>query len=128
MNGNYHDNFKITEKIKNTLEQLDKQHIDYKQSHLNADSGFDVKTFMEFIENHKIIANIRKNRRNLKKKSPEYRYFSAYIYNFKFKIKVVFTCLDTYKRLPVRFEVPAHHCKSWLLIDSGLINFRHIFN
>ena len=128
IDGNHHDNFEIIENIKNMIGLLDKQHIDYKRSHLNADSGFDVKAFIEFIENHKIIANIKENRRNKKKNVPDYRYLSEYIYDFRFKIEVVFAWLDTYKRLLVRFEVLSNHFKSWLLIASSMINFRHIFN
>ncbi len=37
------------------IELLEKQHINYKQAHLNADSGFDLKAFIEFIEKHEII-------------------------------------------------------------------------
>ena len=128
IDGNHHDNFEIIENVKKMIDLLDKQHIDYKRSHLNADSGFDLKAFIEFIENHKIIANIKENRRNKKKNIPDYRYLSDYVYDFPFKIEVVFAWLYTYKRLLVRFEVLANHFKSWLLIASSMINFRHIFN
>lgn len=74
IDGNHHDNFEIIENVKKMIDLLDKQHIDYKRSHLNADSGFDLKAFIEFIENHKIIANIKENRRNKKKNIPDYRY------------------------------------------------------
>lgn len=96
--------------------------------YLNADSGFDVKSFVDFIKEHQIIANIKKNKRNQKKKAPKYRYISDFIYSFRFKIEVVFAWLDTYKRLLVRFEVIANHFKAWYLIASSMINFRHIFN
>jgi len=128
IDGNHHDNFEIVENIKTILKTLDRQHIQYQTTHLNADSGFDVKAFVDFIEENQIIANIKKNKRNQKKKMPEYRYFSDYIYRFRFKIEVVFAWLDTYKRLLVRFEVIARHFKSWYLIASSMINFRHIFN
>ena len=128
IDGNHHDNFEIVENVKIMLQSLDKQLIDYKYSHLNADSGFDVKAFIEFIENHKIIANIKQNKRNSKKKMPEYRYMGDSIYAFRFKIEVVFAWLDTYKRILVRFELLSKNFKSWMLMASSLINFRHIFN
>lgn len=128
IDGNHHDNFEIVENIKTLLLSLDKQRLKYQTTHLNADSGFDVKNFVDFIEEHQIIANIKKNKRNQKKKMLEYRYFSDYIYSFRFKIEVVFAWLDTYKRLLVRFEVIANNFKSWYLIASSMINFRHIFN
>jgi 3-methyladenine DNA glycosylase Tag len=69
------------------LNKMDEAKIDYKSSHLNADSGFDVKSFIEIIEEkHKIIANIPKNQRNTKKINQEHRYLSEYIYSFRFKI------------------------------------------
>lgn len=128
IDGNHHDNFEIVDNVKKMLESLDKQLIDYKMSHLNADSGFDVLAFIEFIEQQKIIANIKQNKRNSKKKMPEYRYMSDYIYAFRFKIEVVFAWMDSYKRLLVRFEQLAKNFKSWLFMASAMINFRHIFN
>jgi transposase len=110
---------------------MDKCNIDYNSSHLNADSGFDIKDFIEFIEKHKIIPNIKQNRRNTKQnkqKIKEYKYMSDYIYSNRFKVEVVFAWLDTYKRLLVRFELLAKNFKAWLLLASALINFRSIFN
>jgi transposase len=128
IDGNHHDNFEIIENVKKMLQSLDEQLIDYNMSHLNADSGFDVSAFIEFIEKHKIVANIKQNKRNTKKIMPEYRYMSDYIYAFRFKIEVVFAWLDTYKRILVRFEQLAKNFKAWLLMASAMINFRHTFN
>lgn len=128
MDGNHHDSFEIIENVKQMLQSLDQQFIDYNMSHLNADSGFDILAFIEFIEKHQIVANIKQNKRNSKKAIPEYRYMSDYIYTFRFKIEVVFAWLDTYKRILVRFEQLAKNFKAGLLLASALINFRHIFN
>ena len=126
--GHHHDSFEIVENVETMIKSLDKQRINYKYSHLNADSGFDVKSFIEFIEKQKITANIRKNKRNTKKKEREYRYMSDHIYKNRFKIEVVFAWLDAYKRVLIRFEVLAERFKSWLQIAASMINFRHIFN
>jgi hypothetical protein len=56
-----------------------------------ADSGFDVK---RFIENNCLIANIKEN----KQKTDKYRYMSDYIYSFQFKMECVFSCLGTYTK------------------------------
>ena len=53
---------------------------------------------------------------------------SNYVYENRFKIEVVFSWLDTYKRILVRFEYLAIHFKSWLFFAAAMINFRHIFN
>lgn len=128
ISGEHHDSFEIVEQMQAMIDSLDKQVIDYHLSHLNADSGFDVKAFIDFLEKHKMIANIKQNKRNTKKTQQEYRYMSEYIYQFRFKIEVVFSWLDSYKRILVRFEFLARNFKAWLLLSGALINFRHIFN
>ena len=110
------------------IDSIDKQSINYHLSHLNADSGFDVKAFLEFVEKNEMIPNIKQNKRNTKKIEQVCRYMSDYIYANRFKIEVVFSWLDTYKRILVRFELLAVHFKSWLHLASAMINFRHIFN
>jgi cystathionine beta-lyase family protein involved in aluminum resistance len=121
--GNHHDSYEIVENTQRMIDSLEKHNIDYHQSHLNADSGFDVKALLEFIKRHDMIANIKQNKRNTKTKDREYRYMSEYIYQFRFKVEVVFAWLDTYKRVLIRFEQVALHFKSWLLIGSAMINF-----
>lgn len=50
------------------IDSLDNQAIDYHLSNLNEDSVFDVKVFIEFIENNTMGPNIKQNIRNNKKK------------------------------------------------------------
>ena len=131
--GNYlggipHDSYELIENVQNMLNSMEKQSIDYHLSHLNADSGFDVKSFLAFIEQMEMVPNIKQNKRNTKKTEQTYRYTCDYIYANRFKIEVVFAWLDTYKRILVRFEKLAINFKSWLNIAAAMINFRHIFN
>jgi len=127
--GNHHDCFELVKEMTTLLANMENANIDYKRSHLNADSGFDVKAFIEMIEEkYNVIANIPRNKRNAKNINQEYRYLSEYIYSFRFKIETVFAWLDTYKRILVRFEYLARNFKSWLLIASFLINLRTILN
>jgi hypothetical protein len=128
IDGNHHDSFEIVENFQKMIDSMDKQQIDYNNSHLNADSGFDVKLFLKFVEDQRLIPNIKQNKRNTKKKDLMYRYMSDYIYQSRFKVEVVFAWFDTYKRLLVRFELLALNFKSWLLMASALINFRTVFN
>jgi transposase len=128
IDGNHHDSFEIVENFQKMIDSMDKQQIDYSFSHLNADSGFDVKVFLKFVEDQKMIPNIKQNKRNTKKKDLKYRYMSEYIYQSRFKVEVVFAWLDTYKRLLVRFEELALNFKSWMAIASAMINFRSVFN
>ena len=111
------------------METLKKLDVDIKYSHLNADSGFDTKAFIEIIETkYKMIANIPKNKRNNKKVAQEQRYLGEYIYSFRKKIETIFAWLDTYKRILVRFEYKSQNFKSWLYLASTLINLRTKFN
>jgi transposase len=131
--GNYlggipHDSYEIIENVQNMTVSMEKKSIDYHFSHLNADSGFDVKSFLAFIEHVEMTSIIKQNKRNTKKTEQTYRYMSDYIYKNRFKIEVVFAWLDTYKKILVRFEKLAVNFKSWLNIASTMINFRHIFN
>ncbi len=126
--GNHHDSYELIENVQSMLDSMKKQSIEYHFSHLNADSGFDVKSFLAFIEQMEMVPNIKQNKRNTKKTEQIYRYMSDYIYANRFKIEVVFAWLDTYKRILVRFEKLASNFKSWLNIASAMINFRHIFN
>lgn len=110
------------------VDSLNKGLIDYRQSHLNADSGFDVKAFLEYLKEKDMIPNIMQNKRNTKTKDKEYRYMHEYIFQSRFKIEVVFAWLDTYKRILNRFEQLALNFKSWMHIGAAMINFRHLFN
>ncbi len=128
ISGNHHDSYEIVENVQRMIDSLTKGDIDYRQSHINADSGFDVKAFLELIKKQEMIPNIKQNIRNTKKKDREYRYLHELIYQFRFKIEVVFAWLDTYKRILNRFEQLAVNFKSWLHLGAAMINFRHIFN
>jgi transposase len=129
IDGNHNDSFELVENIELLLKTMKEAEINIKNSHLNADSGFDTKIFIETIEQkHKIIANIPKNKRNNKKIERDYRYLSEYIYSFRKKIETVFAWMDTYKRILIRFEYKALNFKAWLFLGATLINLRTKFN
>ena len=87
---------------------MKKQSIDYHFSHLNADSGFDVKSFLVFIEQMDTIPNIKQNKRNTRKQSKPIVTRVTIFMQTDLKLSrtdaVVFAWLDTYKRILVRFE------------------------
>jgi hypothetical protein len=93
------------------LNSWNKQQINYHYSHLNADSGFDVKKIIEYIGNNKIITNIKENKQNSRKVTIELCFW-----------------LDTHKRLLIKFEVISKNFKTYMQIASAMINFRHVFN
>lgn len=57
--GHHHDSYELIDNVQQMVDSLDQQAIDYHLSHLNADSGFDVKAFMTFIEKNNMTPNIR---------------------------------------------------------------------
>jgi DDE superfamily endonuclease len=75
IDGNHHDSFEIIENFQKMIDSMDKQQIDYTYSHLNADSGFDVNVFFKFVEDQKIIPNIKQNKRNTRKKDILYQVY-----------------------------------------------------
>ncbi len=127
--GSHHDRFEVIKQLDILLQNMTDAGLDYKSSHLNADAAFDMKAFIEYIENkQEMISSIPKNKRNTKDGKQTYRYFSEYIYGFRFKIETIFAWLDTYKRILIRFEARASRFTSWQLIASFLINLRMVFN
>lgn len=129
IDGNHNDSFELVQQIEILIETLKKADVVLKNSHLNADAGFDTKKFIETIEKkHEMIANIPKNKRNASQLVQEYRYLGEYIYTFRKKIETIFAWLDSYKRILIRFEYKAQNFKAWLLIAATLINLRTKFN
>lgn len=129
ISGNHNDSFELVQNIGLLIETLKKADINYHNSHLNADTGFDTKEFIETIEQkHQMIANIPKNKRNSSKIKQEYRYLSEYIYGFRKKIETIFAWMDTYKRILIRFEYKEQNFKGWLFLAATLINLRTKFN
>lgn len=127
--GNHNDSFNLLEHIDILVETMKKSEINYRNSHLNADAGFDVKSFISIVEQkYNMIANIPKNKRNTSEIAKEYRYLSEYVYSFRKKIETIFAWLDTYKRILIRFEYNDQNFKAWLLLASTMINLRSIFN
>jgi hypothetical protein len=129
IDGNHNDSFQLEENIEILIDTIQKAEINLKDTHLNADAGFDTQAFIKYIqEKHQMIANIPKNKRNSRKIEQAYRYLSDYIYSFRKKIETVFAWMDTYKRILIRFEYRAKNFNGWLLIAAALINLRSKFN
>ncbi|MEG3882447.1 hypothetical protein QT972_34400 [Microcoleus sp. herbarium7] len=129
IDGNHNDSFGLVENVETLIGTLEKADVDLRNSHLNADAGFDVKAFIEHVgTKYKMIANIPRNRRNDRKEAPQRRYWDEGIYGFRRKIESVFAWLDTYRRILIRFEYKACNFKSWLYLASSLINLRTEFN
>lgn len=59
---------------------MEKQSTGYHFSHPNADSGFDVKSFLVSIEQMEMILNIKQYKRNIKKIQQTYCFTWVFIF------------------------------------------------
>lgn len=72
---------------------------------MNADEGFESKKLKNNSDEKGIELNVKNNPSGRKKKELTSPYFNDVLYNkFRFKIERTNACMDTYKRVLIRFE------------------------
>lgn len=106
--GNHHDSYELLK----SLNELWNQSINNLKRFpiLNADSGFDSQVLKDFCENEKIILNVYVNVRNSKNKEIQKIKYKP-IYKERFVVERLFSWLDSYKALLIRYETKA---SNWL--------------
>ena len=72
ISGEHNDLFMIKKHFKNMLNDLKKSTVETEGLFLNADAGFDGKSFRLFCQKNEIIANINFNKRNSKTPDSEF--------------------------------------------------------
>ncbi|WP_160213987.1 transposase [Phaeodactylibacter xiamenensis] len=72
VSGNHHDLYEINKAFKNICEILEQADIDPRGLVMNADAGFDSRSFREYCDGLEILANIDINKRNAKNTDYEY--------------------------------------------------------
>jgi transposase len=123
VSGNHHDLFEINEQFKNICQILDDAHIDTQGLFLNADAGFDSKSFREFCDGLDIFANIDINKRN--SKNTDYEYFvDEKLYKERFSVERTNAWIDGFKSLYVRYETSARNWLSSHFLAFSLILLR----
>lgn len=99
--------------------------IDFKNSTLNLDAGFDSKRNRKCVFNHGLKPNIKENKRNRKKpKRGRKRFFDQELYDLRFVIERSFAWKDKFKRLLLRFECLSKLHAGFKLLAFTLVNLR----
>jgi transposase len=106
------------------LKSIDNQRDNNFQSYLNADAGFDVKAFRDFLKTKNLLANIAENTRNDQTKTIKY-YLNLTVYKKRFKIERIFAHMDKFKRILVRFDTLAALFSAWLFLGAAIYNLRY---
>lgn len=110
VSGNHHDSYNLVDNFK-----IMKKFPLLKRSEtliINADSGFDVKSFVHCCFENNVLPNIKDNPRNRKVIDDfDSRLLFPDDYKHRFVIERSFAWLDSFKLLLVRYEVKSTH---WL--------------
>ena len=125
MAGNHHDLFKITDNLEFMNELLMQADIDTAGLFLNADAGFDSKSFRQLCETFEIIANIDINKRNSKSFDHEYL-LDEQLYQERFSVERTNAWLDGFKALIMRYEVLAVTWLSLHFLAFSIILLRNV--
>jgi transposase len=123
MAGNHHDLFEIEKNMRKIEADLALANISSNGLFMNADAGFDAKTFRDLCEVLEIIANIDFNKRNSKNTDLEYL-LDEQLYKERFSVERTNAWLDAFKTLLTRFETTARNWSSFHYIAFALILLR----
>lgn len=117
VSGNHNDLYKIVPEFSKMIKGLNKCNINVQNSVLNADKGFDSKSFRRACYRRNIQPNIKENHRNRKKpKRGRKRIFNQKIYKRRFVNERSFAWLDSFRTLLIRFD----------FLDKTWINWHYL--
>lgn len=102
--GQHHDLFEIQPLFNQLCQLLQAAGVEMKGVFLNADPGFDAKSFRDVCEQHQVQANIKPNPRNSKEDPLEEPCFDEELYQRRVVIERANAWMDSFKALLVRFE------------------------
>lgn len=120
--GNHNDLFEIVPQFSTMIHELKASNIILENSVLNADKGFDSKSFRRCCMRRKIIPNIKENTRNRKKiKRGRKRFYNPHLYKRRFVNERCFAWMDSFKTLLIRFDTTKVSWINWHYIAAFLI-------
>ncbi|MFV0507069.1 MAG: IS5 family transposase [Bacteroidales bacterium] len=123
ISGNHNDAYNILDIAKEMILDLKQVGINHEVLFLNADAGFDVKKFRDFLEAEEIVGNIDFNKKN----NSEYKYlFDELLYKERFVVERTNAWLDAFKGLLIRFETKTTHWKSMNILAFIVIWLRKL--
>jgi transposase len=108
--GNHHDLYHIETSLKQMFGTLSKAGINLDGLFVNADSGFDSKSFRQTCLKEGIIANVAFNYRNGDNNDEAYL-FDELLYKERYTIERMNAWMDSFRSLLNRFEVKT---SSWM--------------
>ncbi len=122
LKGNHNDLYQIVPQFSDMIKQLNKQNICVENSILNADKGFDSKSFRRAVARRKIQPNIKENTRNRKtKKRGKKRFHNTEIYKTRFVNERCFAWIDSFRTLLIRFDFLDNSWLNWHYLAFSLI-------
>lgn len=123
--GNHHDLFDIEESMSKMIDDLSLADIDSNGLFMNADAGFDSKSFRNYCEDKGIICNIDINKRNAK--NPDHNYLiDDELYKERFAVERTNAWIDAFKCLLVRYETKSENWLSLHYLAFSLILLRRV--
>ena len=111
MSGEHHDVFEIEENVSKMVATLQRAGIASEGLFLNGDAGFDARKMREICEQHGIIVNIARSKKNRMNPNTESYLFDSQLYEERFAVERTNAWIDGFKALLVRYETNAKH---WL--------------
>jgi transposase len=122
LSGNHNDLYDVVPQFSGMIKLLTRCGISVQNSHLNADKGFDSKSFRMACRRRGIVPNIKENRRNRKKaKCGRKRFFNKELYKRRFVNERTFAWMDSFRTLLVRFDKLDQCWINWLYLAAALI-------
>ena len=122
ISGNHNDLFDIVPQLSKITKAVADCGIIIDNSALNADKGFDSKSFRRFCRRRKMIPNVKENTRNRKKtKRGRSREFYQEIYKRRFVNERCFAWIDSFRTLLIRFDTTISSWKNWHYLAFILI-------
>jgi transposase len=125
--GNRHDAFFLKPNLQNAFRDLKQRGFELNGTYFNADAAFDTRAARKVCFNHGLIPNIAPNKRSRKRaKRGRPRLFNAAIYKRRFPKEHVFSWIDKFRALAVRYaRLDTVFLGTWHLA-SALVNLRHL--
>ena len=122
LKGNHNDLYQVVPQFSKMITELKNRGIYVQNSTLNADKGFDSKSFRRAIARRKIQQNIKENCRNRKtKKRGKKRFYNDKIYKTRFVNERCFAWIDSFRTLLIRFDFLDNSWLNWHYLAFALI-------
>lgn len=129
VSGNHHDSYELDENLKQMFKEIKAHGLTVQGTYLNGDSAFDSRSARKICFNRGVVPNIKANKRNQQKpRRGRKRLFDEVVYRLRAGAERVFSWVDVYRTLLVRFERRKDHWMGWHYLAFALVNLRHLIH